>query len=139
MSFDATATATDPLTLDDVDVVTVTAGGATGTRTVRVSPYANRVNWGNAVDDTVQGPSLTYSDQFLSQKPAGPVTLGQTYTMLRDCTITGVRIYKHPDLAGSIPVKMWAHDGTELAAKTATWIADGGGWEDRHVRHAGPP
>lgn len=128
MSFDATGTATDPFDLTDSDTVTINAGGTTGQRTIRVSFFENRVVYGNPVDDTVEGPDLITPDPYLQQRPLGPVTIGHTYTMARDCRIPGFRIYKHPESSGSIQCVMWNDSGTVLASKTVTWVADSGGY-----------
>lgn len=130
----ATGTATDPLSLSDSDTVTVADGTESGTHTIRVSFMQNRVNWGSAIDEVTEGPDLASTD--FSQAPGGPVTLGATFSMLRDCNIVGVRIYKAPTLAGSIPVKMWADDATELASEVVTWVSDEGGW--RTIPFASP-
>jgi hypothetical protein len=125
----ATATATDPLGLLDTDIQTISAGGATGLRTVRASLFENRVIWGNLATpgyDAIQGPTLTLDD-FI-QAPTGPITLAVTFTMQRNATITGCRIYKHPSLAGTIPIALWDHTGTMLASASVAWTADHGGW-----------
>jgi hypothetical protein len=125
----ATATATDPLGLLDTDTQTISAGGATGLRTVRASLFENRVIWGNLATpgyDAIQGPTLTLDD-FI-QAPTGPITLAVTFTMQRNATIPGCRIYKHPSLAGTIPIALWDHTGTMLASASVVWTTDHGGW-----------
>lgn len=134
---DATATATDPFALSDSDTKTIAAGGATGLRTVRASLFESRVIWGSLATpgfDLTQGPSLTLDD-FI-QAPTGPITLAVTFTMLRNAQITGCRIGKHPQLAGTIPVALWGNTGALLAQTSVTFVSDTGGW--RRVLFASP-
>jgi hypothetical protein len=130
MSFVATATATDPFSLTDEDTSTIPTGGSSGITHQRRTFYENRVNFGNPVEVPPLGPNLDTPDQFLVQRPNGPVTLGHTYTVSIDCEITGVRIFKGPTATGAIEVGMWDDAGVELAADTDTWVSDKGGWRE---------
>jgi hypothetical protein len=126
---DFLGTATDPFSVADTDTLSLGAASGSGLRTMRVSPYENRVNWGNSVDDSPQGPDFSVVDEFLQQKPAGPVTLGQTYRLMRACKLVGMRLFKHPAVAGTFPIRVWKHsDGSVLVQQDVTWVADDGGW-----------
>jgi hypothetical protein len=80
----------------------------------------NRITFGSAQDQSILGPSLITDDQ--------PYELGVCFWVKVATRITGARIYKHPDIAGSIPVTLWDDTGAVLATTTVTWVADGGGW-----------
>lgn len=129
----ATATVTDPLGGSAIDAATIASGGTGGIRTVRVAAFETRVNWGSAVDASVNGPILVTEGvagpdyQFA---PDGPITLAHTFTMLRDCNIVGARVYKSPLLAGTITLVLWGPTGTLLTSETVTWAADAGGWRE---------
>lgn len=126
---DVHGTATDPLAASTSANLTVAAGGATGLRTITTSFLEHRINWGNSSDDgsAQQGPDLVGT--FVFGLP-GPITLGTTMTMLENCRILGVRIFKHPLHAGTVPVAMWDATGTVLATVNVTWVADAGGYRE---------
>lgn len=126
-----TGTAEDPLGLTDTDAPTISSGGATGIRTVRRSTTDSRVNWGNAIDTGTQGPTLGTEGSLgpdYQQAPDGPVTLAHTYTMMRDADLVAIRIYKAPDLAGTIDFGVWDDAGTLLGSESVAMVADDGGW-----------
>lgn len=98
------------------------ATGGTSLGTAKVSMMGNRIVFGSALDGTIQGPTPTIDAQ--------PYELGISFWVTRDMKITGARIWKHPDAAGSIPVTLWNDAGATLATTTVTWTADAGGWRE---------
>lgn len=127
----ATGQATDSLGLSDTDAPTISASGAAGIRTIRRFAFDSRVNFGSlaAGFENVQGPSLTLTDTTLNS-PVAPVTLANTFTMMRNASILGFRYYKHPGMTGTVPYRMWDSGGTVLASGNlpGTLVSDGGGW-----------
>jgi len=125
----AHATATDTLGAVSSVNQTLTAGTKTGMRTLRRSFYGARMNWSSVVDESIWGPTLNAPDDF-GQIMTGPITVGNTLTMMRDCRIIGVRLYKSPTAVGSIPVGMWDAVGNLLTSKTLSWVVDEGGYRE---------
>jgi hypothetical protein len=115
------ASVTDPFGLSDSDSKALTVGGSTGVRAISRSLLGNRIAWGSAVDATIQGPTLEHDS-------SGHLTLGVTFSVQWACRVTSIRIYKHPDAAGSVPVTLYGPTGTVLASTTVTWVVDAGGW-----------
>jgi hypothetical protein len=116
-SVTVTGTATDTLGAAGTDVETAGVSGSTQ-HSNPVSMMGNRIFIGSPIS-RVSGPTLV-SDT--------PYELGVEFQVKKTTRITGARIYKHPQAAGSIPVTLWGSSGTALATKTVTWASDGGGW-----------
>lgn len=121
----ATGTATDPLGALDTDAVTISAGTTGALRTMRSSFFSTRINWGNSITETEQGPLAT-PDPYNS--PVGPMTMAIQLSMVTDARSVGMRLYKHADGHGVITCGMWNASGTLLASKTLAWVPDDGGW-----------
>jgi hypothetical protein len=121
-----TGTAIDPLGASASGTTAISTGGATGQRTIRRSVFGSRKNWGSFADASIQGPSLSSND-FI-QAPAGPLTLGHTFTMLQDASLIGGNIYKHPQANGAITIALWDSVGSVLTQMTVSWVSDVGGW-----------
>lgn len=129
----ASATVTDPLGGSASAAVTLPVSGATGLHVIKRTVMSDRVNWGSVGDPTMQGPTLhtegAAGPEYI-QAPDGPLTLAHTFTMLRDCDIIGLRIYKAPNLAGTIPIRLWDAVGAVLHSDSVVWVADEGGWRE---------
>lgn len=123
----ATGTVTDPLGANDVDAKSVSAGTTGALRTVRSSFFTNRINWGNSITETNQGPEAT-PDPYLHL--AGPYTFGLPATVLTDARSRGIRIYKMEAGNGIITACLWDDAGALLVSKTQVWTADDGGWRE---------
>lgn len=115
------ASARDELNTTVTATASVSTGGSTPHK-VKVSLWGNRISFGSALDSATQGPTLTTD--------ASTYELGVSFWVTRDMKITGARIYKHPEAAGSIPVTLWNDAGATMAATTVTWTADAGGWRE---------
>ncbi|HEX9087191.1 MAG TPA: DUF4082 domain-containing protein [Arthrobacter sp.] len=115
-----TASATDNLNATANASITVTNSG-TVARTIHRSLLGQRLNWGSVLSAD-QGP------QFASDIAA--FELAACFTLQWPVRLTKVRIYKAPDLAGTIPITVWAPDGSVMTSTTVTWTADTGGWRE---------
>ena len=118
-----TGTVTDPLGATDTDTATVSVdAGQSGARTLRKGLMTDRV--------TVGG--LPYPDLPLTPgTDSNPREYGVQFTVAWAVQLEVVRIYKHPDAAGSIPVTLWnATTQAVIASTTVTWTAgaDTRGW-----------
>jgi len=125
----ATGTATDASGLvSTAPAATFPIGGATAIHTIRRALFDTRIAWGAVTNTNVAGPSF-------QTDPAGALTLGLEFRSLIPVRFVGCKIYKAPNLAGSIPVRLWDKGGTggaarELGSTTVTWVADSGGWRE---------
>lgn len=128
-AYSATGTATDPLAASDSDTLAISAGGATGLRTIRRSLYENRVEFASPTPGFSDelGPRFGPPD---SGYPTGPMTLSLPFTMLRNANVTGCRFYKAPLLAGTVPFAMWGPTGTLLSSVDVVLTVDEGGWQE---------
>lgn len=115
-----TATATDVVNTTSTATVTVNNSG-TVARTISRGLLDQRLNWGSPISKD-QGPVFATE--------ATPYEVGAAFKLQWPARIRKVRIYKAPALAGTIPVTVWAPDGTAMATTTVTWTADAGGWRD---------
>jgi hypothetical protein len=115
-----TASATDNLNASASATKTVDNTG-TVARVLSRSLLDQRLNWGSPVS-TDQGPV------FASEVTA--YELAAAFKLQWSCRIRKVRIYKAPDLAGTIPVTLWAPDNSVMATVSVTWAADAGGWRE---------
>jgi hypothetical protein len=121
----ADATATDATALVATGSASFPVGSATAGRTVRRALFDYRVAWGAVTGvNTAQGPALA---------TAAPASYGLEFTVQWAVQFVGCRIFKHPDLAGAIPIRLWDYGGPggsqrELGIATPTWVADAGGW-----------
>jgi hypothetical protein len=120
----ATATVTDPLGLASTDIEAMPIGGPTGIATVTRQLLDTRIVWGSVIDQGgAAGPSFAV-------EPTA-VTPGVCFHVRFNCQIAGGRIYKPPALTGTVPICLWAQDGTKLAETSLTGlVADTGGWRD---------
>ena len=114
------ATVTDNLGAGASVSRTVTNSG-TVARVLSRSLLGQRLNWGSPVS-TDQGPS------FASETSA--YELAAAFRLQWSCRLRKVRIYKAPDLAGTIPVTLWGPDNSAMATTSVTWAADAGGWRE---------
>jgi hypothetical protein len=123
----ATGSATDGLSTPVVATpASLSVGGATALHTIRRSLFEARIQWGSAVNTNVTGPSPSTDS---------PLTLGMTFYTQWNVRFIGGNIYKAPNAHGSIPVRLWDHQGAsgaprELGNTTLTWVADAGGWRE---------
>lgn len=120
-----TGTVTDPLGATDTDdAVVPVADGQSGTRTLRKGLMTDRITVGSLVFPDFQPTTGT---------ELNPRELGVQFTVAWAVELEKVRIYKHPDAAGSIPVTLWnATTQAVIATTTVTWTAgaDTRGWVD---------
>ena len=117
------ASSTDSMGATATDSKAVTVSGSAKNK-AKVSLMGNRIAFGSPVPGTPPqyGPTL-YSET--------PYELGVSFwAKCEGMKVTGARLYKHPDAAGSIPVTLWDDAGTVLATTTVTWAADTGGWRE---------
>lgn len=111
--------ATDSVGSATSATATVNVGSGTSIHTVKYTMQDNSIIFGSALNPgEFRGPVPT---------TGGAQEIGTTFWVDRDCRCTGVKIWKHPDAAGSIPVTLWTKDGLTLATTTVTWTADAGG------------
>ncbi|MGZ4659701.1 MAG: DUF4082 domain-containing protein [Arthrobacter sp.] len=127
MNVNLTASSRDEMNATTTVSKSVAASGST-THWTSVSLMGNRIVFGSPQEPGVLGPTLVTD--------IGPYELGVSFWLKKETRITGARIYKHPDLAGSIPLTLWDDAGTALATTTVTWTADTGGW--REIRFPTP-
>jgi hypothetical protein len=118
----ASATVMDVLSASVSATAALAVGSATSTHTTRRSLMDTRIAWGAVVNTGVMGPDIGHDDI------GGPYTLGVQFSSQWPVDFIGCNIYKPPNAFGTIPVRLWEMDGTELASKTVTWVIDAGGW-----------
>ena len=129
----ASATVTDPLAASTSDTAVLPVGAATAEHTISRGLFDYRVAWGGVTGVTVpHGPSF----QSLSAR-----SLALEFTVLRNVRFAGCRIYKAPNLVGSIDVTLWSQTGpggswVDEGMETESWTTDDGGW--REVAFATP-
>lgn len=120
------ASAADDLGALTAATATLPVGSATAFHTVQRRLFETRIAWGAVTNANVAGPTF-------QTDPSGSLTLGVTFYVLWPCRFIGGNIYKAPNCAGSVPVRLWDKQGSggaarELGIATLTWVADGGGW-----------
>lgn len=119
----ATGSATDSVGLVTPATAQLAVGGDTGARVLKRSYFDGMTNWGSAADQFgTLGPVL---DDDLD----GGSEVGFRFTLQWPVRLTGAKIYKHPQLAGSVPISVWRQsDQALLYRENFTLTSDGGGW-----------
>jgi len=116
------ASSTDSMGATATDSASVTVLGSAKNK-AKVSMMKNRIVFGSPLPgSSTVGPTL-FTDT--------PNELGVSFWVkCEGLRVTGLRIYKHPLAAGSIPVTLWDDAGTVMATTTVTWVSDNGGWRE---------
>lgn len=123
MSTNIRATVTDSLGGSSADERQVAISGSS-VRTIRRSMWQDRATLSSMeFKDSVYGPELVTFEDF-------PIEAGVTFRVQRPVRIVGIRIYKHPDAEGIVPVTLWDLDGGIIARQSVAWEKDGGGWRE---------